>query len=381
MLISKRHKRPSLRTKVARSISEIPQADWNKIYPETIESYDLFRTLDASVPGQFFLFYIMVYDGKSPVGAAPCFVMDYPLDTSVSGPLKRIAGSIRKVAPNALKLRALICGSPLGPGNIGIAGDKTAVMAAILRKMEQVAKKKKAAIVAFKDFDSGYLEVLDPFRKSGFLKMDSLPAAELSLKFRDFEGYLNTLSAESRYGLRRKFRKVDGHVAIGLEVVDSPDDAALKDIYKLYLDVNDKHGGSFETVPEDFFRNISKNMPGRAKFFLWRIDGKIVKFLLALASEGTFIDYYVGFDYSVAHKYHLYFTGFRDTMNWCIENNIKKYKMGITGYEAKRRLGFGFVPLHIYVKLRSRALRPVFNLVCRLLKFENFDPSLKRIMV
>jgi hypothetical protein len=52
--------------------------------------------------------------------------------------------------------------------------------------------------------------------------------------------------------------------------------------------------------------------------------------------------------------------------------------MGITGYEAKRRLRFDFIPLYLYAKLRNRMLRPVFNLICQFLKFENFDPALKK---
>ena len=122
---------------------------------------------------------------------------------------------------------------------------------------------------------------------------------------------------------------------------------------------------------------IPINMPGQTKYFLWRIDGKLVMFLFGLVSKDMFIDYYVGFDYSVTHKYHLYFVKFRETLNWCIKNRIKQYEMGITGYEPKRRLGFDFVPLYIYVKLRNRALRPAFAFLCQFLKFENFDPSLK----
>jgi hypothetical protein len=95
-------------------------------------------------------------------------------------------------------------------------------------------------------------------------------------------------------------------------------------------------------------------------------------------SKDILIDYYVGLDYSVAHKYHLYFLKFRDVMNWCIEHKIKKYEMGITGYEPKRRLGFEFVPLYLYAKLRNSAFRPVFNLICQFLKFEHFDPSLQK---
>ena len=118
-------------------------------------------------------------------------------------------------------------------------------------------------------------------------------------------------------------------------------------------------------------------MPHNAKFFLYRINGRLVAFLLCLASKDIIIDYYVGLDYSVAHKYHLYFIKFRDTLNYCIKHRIKRYEMGTTGYEPKRRLGFDFVPLYLYVKLRNRMLRPVFNLICQFLKFDNFDPALK----
>jgi predicted N-acyltransferase len=135
----------------------------------------------------------------------------------------------------------------------------------------------------------------------------------------------------------------------------------------------------FEVLPIEFFSNVLKNMPGNAKFFLWRIDGKLVAFLFALVSKEVFIDYYVGLDYSIAHKYHLYFVKFRDVMNWCIGQGIKRYDMGVTGYEPKRRLGFEFKPLYIYAKYRNPLIRPFFNMLCGLLKFENFDPVLKDI--
>jgi predicted N-acyltransferase len=134
---------------------------------------------------------------------------------------------------------------------------------------------------------------------------------------------------------------------------------------------------NFEILPVEFFRDISRNMPGRTRFFLWKIDGKIAAFLFSLVSEEIFMDYCVGLDYSLAHKYHLYFLHFRDSLNWCIRNGIKQYDMGITAYFTKLRLGFDLKPLYIYAKLRNRALRPAFNIACRLLKFENFDPELK----
>lgn len=367
-----------LKVKIVRKIEEIPAEDWNKVFPDVLESYNLFKTLDESKFGQFTFYYIMVYDGKMPVGATACFLTDYSLDTSIRGPLKRITSFIKKRMPDIFGIKALVCGSPVGQGRIGMAGHTDGVINAILRCMEEIAKENGAAIVAFKDFDKTYMKILDPLQKDGFSRFDSLPVAELSVSFKDFEEYLKTLSSATRYDLRRKFKKVDNHLPIDLEIAESLEDGVLQDVYRLYLDIVAKHDMGFELLPVDFFKNISRNMPDNTKFFLWRIDGKLVMFLFCLLSEDLLVDFYVGFDYSVAYRYHLYFIKFRDVLNWCIKHGITKYEMGTTGYEPKRRLKFGFVPLYIYARLRNRMLRPIFNLICQFLKFENFDPDLKK---
>ncbi len=379
MIVSRRHKKLGLRTRVVRRISDIPADDWHKVFPPVLESYDFFRTLDESGLSQFTLYYIMVYDHQAPVGATTCFLMDYSLDTSISGPCKRITSAIKKINPRILSLKALLCGNPLAMGRIGIAGDPKAAVHVILRRMEQIAKKNKASVVGFKDFDESSAKTLDPLRKEGFSRFDSLPGTELDVSFKDFESYLKTLSGATRYDLRRKFKKVDNRVPIGMEVVDSLKDDMLRDVYRLYMEVVNKHDMGFEVISMDFFRNISKNMPGKAKFFLWKIEGRLVAFLFCLVSDGLLIDHYAGFDYAVAHAYHLYFIKFRDTLDWCMKNGIKKYEMSQTGYETKIRLGFTLTSFYIYARLRNRMLRPVFAFFCQFLKFENFDPYLKQL--
>ena len=296
-MASDRSDKPLLETLIARRVSEIPAEDWNKVFPDVLEGYDFYRTLDDSGLGQFTFYYIMVYDGEAPAGAAACFLMKYPLDTSIRGPLKHITNSVRKRLPDILSVSALICGMPLGSGGIGISGDTAAVMDAILRGMEQIAAEKKAAILAFKDFDKSYAKALDPLRKRGFSKLDSLPFAELELRFKDFEEYLKSLSGATRYDLRRKFRKVDNLVKIDLEIAERLEEGALQDAYRLYLDTVARHDMGFELLTEDFFRNISKNMPHETKFFLWRLNNKVVAFAFCLVSGDYFIDYYLGFDY------------------------------------------------------------------------------------
>ena len=378
MIVSKRHKKIALKTRVVKKITQIPAGDWNKVYPDILESYDFYKTLDEVGLDQFSLFYIAVYDRKTPVAATACFIMNYPLDTSINGPLRRVTNSIRRVMPNIFSLKAVICGMPMGQGRIGMTGDPDAVMKVISRRMEQIAKKNKASIIAFKDFDQAHTNVLDPLQSKGFTKFDSLPTTMLNVWYKNFEEYMMTLSGASRYDLRRKLKKIDGRVNFDFKIVDALDAGELREVYKLYLDIVAKHDMGFELLPMEFFRKLPVNMPGQTKYFLWRLDGNLVMFLFCLVSKDVFMDYYVGLDYSVTHKYHLYFVKFRETLNWCVKNKIKRYEMGTTGYEPKRRLGFDFVPLYIYVKLRNRALRPAFNFICQFLKFENFDPALKR---
>jgi predicted N-acyltransferase len=321
----------------------------------------------------------MVYDRAVPVGATVCFLMDYSMDANLGGPMKRITGFIRKLFPNIFSLKILFCGMPLGQGRIGVSGQADAVMKAIQRRMERIARKSRASVIVFKGFDQASAALLDPLQKSGFSKIESLPSTELKIDFKDFEGYLKTLSSANRYDLRRKFKKVDGQVDIRLEIVADLENDTLQEVYRLYLELVNRHDMGFELMPIEFFKNISKNMPKHARYFLWRIEGRLVAFMLCFVSKDLFMDYYLGLDYSVAHKYHLYFIKLRDTLNWCIKHGIKKYDMGFTGYETKRRLNFDIVALYIYVKLRNRALGPVYSLICKLVKFENFDSDLKEV--
>ena len=377
MKISLRYKKGTLRTQVVRKIEHVCSEDWNRLFPDVLEDYHFFKTLDESGFDQFSFYYILVYENKQLVGAAPCFAVNYSLDTSISGRLRRISNAIRKALPNLFSVKTLVCGIPMGQGHIGLSGDCPAVLAVITRRMEQLARKIHAHILAFKDFDHADAPKLAFLKKNGFLRVDSLPTTELVLSFTGFEDYMKTLSAATRYDLRRKFKKAAA-ARITMTAAGALDNKTLEEAYRLYRQTLDRHETGFEVLPDKFFPLISQNMPQQAKYFLWRIEGKLVAFLFCLVSDTLLIDYFIGLDYAVAHEYHLYFVKFRDVMDWCFAHGIKKYEMGVSIYEPKRRLGFDFVPRDLYVKVRYRWLNPLFRGICALLRFDNFDPELKQ---
>lgn len=368
-------KKSVLTTKVFRRIEEIPAEDWNRVFADPLRGYSYYKTLDESNLEQFSLYYLMVYDQENPVGAAPCFVMSYSIDTTIQGPLKVISGAVKKFFPRIFSLKALMCGSPTSPGHIGILGDRARVLEAIHQCMERMAKKEKAMILAFKEFTSAYDELFAGFQSEGFCKFEGMPNTVKDIHFKDFDEYLMSLSYKTRYDLKRKFKKVDGRVKIELEVANCLGDS-LEDAYGLYQQMVETHQVSFEIMPKEFFVKISQNMPGEAKYFMWRIDGKLVAFAFGLVSDGYFLDYCLGLDYSAAYQYHLYFLRFRDMMSWCIQNGIKTYEMGCTNYDPKKRLDFQFVPLNIFVKFRNKTINRFLPKVCDWIKPERFDPVL-----
>lgn len=367
-----------LTTRVFRKITDIPFDDWNSVFQDRLTGYHLFKTLDESCLEQFSLYYAMVYDRGQPVGAASCFLMEYSLDTTIQGPLKIILMAIKKIFPRIFSLKALMCGSPAAVGHIGTAGESDRVVRAIVQSMERIAERERAAILTFKEFPSACDPMLACLQTEGFCRFESFPNTVKDLHFKNFDEYLMSLSYKTRYDLKRKFKKVDGQIKIEMEVVNDLGDS-LDAAYGLYRQVLAAHDISFEILPKEFFVKLSENMPDKVRYFLWRIDGKLVTFVCCLVADGYFLDYCLGLDYAAAHEYHLYFVRFRDMMNWCIQNGIKTYEMGCTNYDPKKRLDFEFVQLNVYVKFRNKAINSHLSKFCDWLKPERFDPILKEM--
>ncbi len=365
-------------TKVFRKIEDIDPAHWNAVYPNVLEGYRFFKSLDESNLEQFSFYYIMVYQEGIPAGAATCFLMEYPVDTTLRGFLKSAFVAVKNKFPKLLNLKVLMCGQPTGQGRIGFSGDTDKVMKAIRKCVENIAEKEKTFIVAYKEFGKEYADALHDLETNGYYRFESLPNTMRALGFKDFDEYLMSLSYPTRYDLKRKFKKVDGRVPIKLEVRDHLN-GVLDEAYDLYCQMISRHEMGFEVMSKEFFSKISENMPSETKFFLWRIDQKLVAFAFCLISGDHFLDYYLGLDYAVAYNYHLYFVRFRDMMKWCLDNGMKTYEMGCTNYDPKKRLGFEFVPLSIYVKFRNKFINRFSKYICDFIEPQKHDPFLSQM--
>ena len=105
-----------IETRVSNSLKEIDRSDWEKLFPGQVKGYDFFKTVESTLAGQFKFYYLIFYNDAEIFGIVPCFLMDYPLDTTLEGPLKKIALWMRKQIPGFFGRRRPPPASPASKG-------------------------------------------------------------------------------------------------------------------------------------------------------------------------------------------------------------------------------------------------------------------------
>src|SRR5262245_66334633 len=99
----------------------------------------------------------------------------------------------------------------------------------------------------------------------------------------------------------------------------------VDEIYPLYLAVHERSPLKFETLTKDYFRAVGQRMPERARFFIWRQNGRIVAFSFCLVCGDAMYDECIGLDYSVALDLHLYFYTLREIISCALDRGLKYY--------------------------------------------------------
>lgn len=370
---------PALTIDIIRSINAISEESWNRLFgADIIEGFGYQKTLEESHLKEFTFGYCLGRRGGRTVSIIPFFIMDFSLDILLPECLSPAIAFLRKISPRFLKMKVIFLGSPTAEDfyfGIEESENLSAVLDLSLGKIHSLARKEKAAAVCFHNLSSKNKALIGYLERNGFLKMETLPTTLLTIKADSWEDYLAGLSKNTRKDLKKKFRRSADLARLTTELL--PDIKGIsEEVYKLYLNNLLDSGVHFETLTPEFFLNISKNMPGVAKFFVTRDRGKIVAFNLCLVKNDTCIDKFIGFEREVAHKYHLYYTTFSHNLQWCIKNGVRLYQLGVSDYSPKVRLGARIIPLYIYARVLHPITRLIIKSTKKFIEPKNMDPSL-----
>jgi predicted N-acyltransferase len=366
--------------KVCDSVNSISRLDWDRVFRDVPEGYAFYKTLEESGLEEFSFFYALLYKNGRLSLIAPIFTADFNLDIAVEGWLKAAIALIRKVYPRFLIIKTLFCGSPFGEsGVIGLDLDKEDepdALGTLIAGLKGFAKSKKARLTIFKDFPQEQAERLRILTGKGFFRLNSFPSAVNELNFHSFEDYLQSLGASSRKSLRRKIRSAYSQAKIEVRLMGEAD-SAMEDVYRLYLDTHHQGGTKFERLTKEFFISASRNMQPNIKIFLYYVNGRLGAFNLCFLYNDLFIDKFIGFDYDISSRHHLYFVSWCHNIEWCINNGVRFYKTGQTDYCAKLRLGSRLLPLYVYLRHDNRLVNIILKLLSLILKPDNFDTDLR----
>jgi predicted N-acyltransferase len=355
-------------------------AAWERAFQNECKDHRYYEIVETTLQNDFEYYYLRLEDSSGHVRAIqPVFFVRQNLVEGVPGKIRSAVDLIRKIFPRFLTMRVLMVGCAAGTGDLGTYDEKDEawVANALQASLPTYARQNKASLVVLKDFPANYRTALETFVLNGHTRIPSMPMTRLSLQYENWDEYFRTLSKATRKDLRRKFRKAERAPKIEMGVITEI--APLVDeIYPLYRAVHERSPLKFETLTKDYFCVIAHRMPDRARFFIWRQNGKIVAFSFGLVCGDAIYDECIGLDYSVALDLHLYFYTLRDIISWALQQGLKYYYSNPLNYEPKLHLDCELVPLDLYVRHTSALLNPIFRRLLKYLGPTRHDPVLPR---
>jgi hypothetical protein len=371
---------PAGRARVAPMAELRDDPGWREAFQHLVKDaryYDIVGgTLDFSCHGLL----LEDRDGRLR-GAQPFFFVDQDLVATAPRWLRGPIGLVRKFFPRFLRLKMLMVGCAAGEGHLG-GGSERWGLPLMREVMVKVARAHQAALVVWKDFLADYRAPLDPLHNSSeaaacYVRIPSMPATRLELDYTSWDDYMaRKLSHSMRKNLRRKFRALQRTAPLEMTVVNDLGDA-VEEAHALYLQTYARSPLQFEKLTREFLSRIGQEMPERARFFLWRQNGRLVAFSLCLVHDGALYDEYLGLDYAVALDLHLYFVTFRDILSWALAQGLRTYYSTPLNYDPKLHLGFALAPLDLYVAHRSPVANALLRHILPIIQPTRAEPALR----
>lgn len=354
---------------------------WQQALPGGRKDSRYYEIVEDTIMPEFDFRYFILRGNDGAIRAVqPFFLLNQDLLEGSGKALRSAANFVRRLWPSFLTMRTLMLGCAAGEGHLDrqdedIAGQDAALLAG---NITPLAKEMGAKLIVLKEFPAQYRKALTPFLAHGFSHIPSLPMAELKLDYKDFEDYLRRgVSARMRSDLRRKYRQADAGAPISVTVHRDICDI-IDEVYPLYLHVYNRSSQHFEKLTKEYFCALSRRMPDKSRFFVWRCEGKVIAFSLTMVHDDHICNEYLGLDYDVALSRHLYFVAFRDVTSWAIANGYQRCLSTGLSYEPKFKLGFDLYPLDLYVRHTSDRWNALFKRILPWLEPTRQDPVLKR---
>jgi hypothetical protein len=346
------------------SIQDVPPEVWRCLVTEVDFAMDrrLIMLQQRTLREQSRMWVAVVSDGANEPAAIACLARFDLEVVNLRGWLKRGVGAARQVWRRFLKNRVLFVGLPLPCASnhlrFAARADKQMALAALDRRVQELACEENADYVVYKEFEGTDAETLGLLEKRGYLR-GTLPVLhKLAGRFRNFGEYLGAIKARYRNQITRSQKKF---AAAGLRAVHVTDGQEIRrrftpEVHQLYAAMHAKSKTKPEFLPLEFFRELPDALPEHvAVMFVedMTAGGRVVGFTLAMRANGTHYNVYSGLDYEMNERAHIYFNLSYHDLDYAFSIGATEVHLGETSDGFKSRLGTEMVPMYCYVRARN----------------------------
>lgn len=349
--------------KIYKSINEINKTEWDAIVGENkiFCTHGFASAVEESGVSRGGHYYPVIYDDNKIIAHACVYFFRTELDLFARGFLKNMINIIRKRWKNLFVLESLECGSPVALGNtisIRSGADYAQAMRALSRGIEGLAKELGIKFILFRDFYDKETEFHAIFKELGYKNIHNLPKAEMKIRWKSFDEYLDSMRSNYRRKIVKRMEKC-AQANISFEILTNFSEHAA-DLKRLYDNVyHNAKEYKRERVAEAFFRNIDKYLGERSVMTVAKKDGRIIGSSLLLLNDKMLISLFMGLDYDYNEEYFIYFNLFYRAIRLAIERGMEELELGITTLDPKRDMGADVAALNMHMKHTNPFLNKV----------------------
>jgi hypothetical protein len=363
----------------SRELRQCPQ--WQRAFASQHKNSRYYEIVEDTIHPEFDYLYFAVRDPDAEIRAIqPFFILDQDILAGVRAYCGRLIDAIRRHWPRFMVIKTMMIGCAAGEAHLDDGNDATPAATAetLAAGIVGHARALRVRLIVLKEFPASYRDVLSCFVRSGFTRVPSMPLARLKIAYASFDEYMQkALNSATRAKLRRKFRAAELDAPIELSV-SSDIGPVIDEVYPLYVQVYERSKLHFERLTREYFCRLGQAMPDKVRFFVWRRNGKAVAFGECLVHGDTMFAEYLGLDYSVALKLHLYHYVFRDLVRWAMTNEYKWFQSSGLNYDPKLHLRYRLKPVDLYVKHTSPLVNALLRPALPWLEPTRYDKTLKK---
>lgn len=363
----------------------IPATLWESCYAPPREGVWWYRALqNCGIASQFTFIYGLIEVTESagerrPVGIAPCFLADVPMELVVPEEVMFLLNLPLKWFPSLGYQRTLFVGSPCADeGWVGIQDgiDRRAALLAVYDAVLAEAKRRRAPMLVWKDVpavEKANMTWLQEQRK--LFVLPSYPNTLVSFGSKSKDDYFAALKGSRRHQLKKKLRFSKNLVQLTVETIQAPAPNVLDEIFGLFMQTFERSPIKFERLNRRTFELLAAEPP--VHFILLREpSGGLIAFMMCFAVGDLVINKYIGFDYGQPKEWMLYFRLWEAALDWSLERGASGIQSGQTCYQPKIEQGHELKPLFNYGRHLNPLMHWIYRKVAATITWQSLDEDL-----